>query len=66
MARELHDTLAQGLAGVILQLEALEAFLEKGDAGRAEAIAGQAKGRARGTRWPMRGAPLTICANKER
>ena len=49
MARELHDTLAQGLAGVILQLEALEAFLEKGDTAKAADIAGQAKGRARET-----------------
>jgi len=49
MARELHDTLAQGLAGVILQLEALEAFLEKGDMAKAADIAGQAKGRARET-----------------
>lgn len=49
MARELHDTLAQGLAGVILQLEALEAFLEKGDDAKAAEIAGQAKSRARTT-----------------
>lgn len=49
MARELHDTLAQGLAGVILQLEALEAFLEKGDDVKAAEIAAQAKSRARVT-----------------
>ncbi len=49
MARELHDTLAQGLAGLVLQLEALEAYLEKGDVGEAAAIAGTAKGRARST-----------------
>jgi len=47
MARELHDTLAQGLAGIILQLEALEAYLEKGDTTEATQIAGQAKNRAR-------------------
>ncbi|MCP5096643.1 MAG: sensor histidine kinase [Chloroflexi bacterium] len=47
MARELHDTLAQGLAGLILQLEAQEAFLERGDSEAAMAITGQAKDRAR-------------------
>ncbi|MCP4425862.1 MAG: sensor histidine kinase [Chloroflexi bacterium] len=49
MARELHDTLAQGLAGVILQLEALEAHLEKGSLYDATVITGQAKTRARAT-----------------
>ena len=49
MARELHDTLAQGLAGLVLQLEALEASLERGNTDRAEQIAGQAKDRARTT-----------------
>ncbi len=47
MARELHDTLAQGLAGLVLQLEALQANLEKGDTHKAGLIAGQAKDRAR-------------------
>ncbi len=49
MARELHDTLAQGLAGLILQLEALEAQLGKGEVTKAALIAGQAKDRARAT-----------------
>jgi NarL family two-component system sensor histidine kinase YdfH len=49
MARELHDTLAQGVAGLVLQLEALEASLERGNAEKAERIAGQAKERARST-----------------
>ena len=49
MARELHDTLAQGLAGLVLQLEALEANLEHGDTQTAAHIAGQAKSRARST-----------------
>ena len=49
MARELHDTLAQGLAGVILQLEALEAHLEKGRLAEATLITGQTKTRARAT-----------------
>lgn len=49
MARELHDTLAQGLAGVILQLEALEAHLERGHTEKAAGIVTQVKGRARAT-----------------
>ncbi len=49
MARELHDTLAQGLAGLVLQLEALEAYLEKGNRDQAVHIAAQAKERARST-----------------
>jgi NarL family two-component system sensor histidine kinase YdfH len=49
MARELHDTLAQGLAGLVLQLEALEASLERDEPQKALAIAGQAKERARTT-----------------
>jgi NarL family two-component system sensor histidine kinase YdfH len=49
MARELHDTLAQGLAGLILQLEAAEAHLETGNQNRAQAVVGQAMQRARTT-----------------
>ena len=49
MARELHDTLAQGLAGLVLQLEALEASLERDNTEQATQIAGQAKERARTT-----------------
>ncbi|MBE2224920.1 MAG: hypothetical protein IAF02_25490, partial [Anaerolineae bacterium] len=49
MARELHDTLAQGLAGLVLQLEALEASLERDNTAQAVQIAGQAKERARTT-----------------
>ncbi|HEU4326148.1 MAG TPA: sensor histidine kinase [Roseiflexaceae bacterium] len=47
MARELHDTLAQGLAGLILQLEAVEAHLAQGRAARAQEIVRQAMARAR-------------------
>jgi HAMP domain-containing protein len=49
MARELHDTLAQGVAGMILQLEAVKHHLESGHNKRAETIVGQALERARGT-----------------
>ena len=47
MARELHDTLAQGLAGLILQLEAVEAHLSNGRTVRAQEIVQQAMVRAR-------------------
>ncbi len=49
MARELHDTLAQGLAGLILQIEGLEAHLEQGNTDKVAEIADQAKSRARTT-----------------
>jgi NarL family two-component system sensor histidine kinase YdfH len=49
MARELHDTLAQGLAGLILQLEAADSHLESGDAGRAQQVVQGAMRRARST-----------------
>ena len=49
MARELHDTLAQGLAGLILQLEAADSHLEGGDPAQAQAVVQQAMRRARTT-----------------
>jgi NarL family two-component system sensor histidine kinase YdfH len=49
LARELHDTLAQGLAGVALQLEAADAQLEQGGADRAQAIVRHAMEHARET-----------------
>lgn len=49
MARELHDTLAQGLAGLILQLEAADSHLEAGNQARAQAVVQQAMQRARTT-----------------
>ena len=49
MARELHDTLAQGLAGLILQLEAVDKQLAHGRPERAQTIAAQAMERARTT-----------------
>jgi NarL family two-component system sensor histidine kinase YdfH len=47
MARELHDTLAQGLVGVSLQLEALDAYLQQGNTERAKQLADQMKNRTR-------------------
>ena len=49
MARELHDTLAQGLAGLILQLEAAKSQLEAGRTTRTGEIIDQAMVRARAT-----------------
>ncbi|MCB0014638.1 MAG: hypothetical protein KDE34_22140, partial [Anaerolineales bacterium] len=49
MARELHDTLAQGLTGLALQLEAVEASLERENTVQALQITAQAKDRVRMT-----------------
>ncbi len=49
MARELHDTLAQGLAGLLLQLEAADSHLDAGRGERAQGIVQQAMARARAT-----------------
>ena len=49
MARELHDTLSQGLAGLILQLEAADAHLSKERPERAQEIIAQAMEQARAT-----------------
>jgi len=50
MARELHDTLSQGLAGLILQLEAADAHLTHQRHDKAQSIIGNA----------MEGARLTL------
>ncbi|MCL4393949.1 MAG: histidine kinase dimerization/phosphoacceptor domain-containing protein [Chloroflexi bacterium] len=63
MARELHDTLAQGLAGLILQLEAADSHLASGNHERAQAILQQAMTRARAT---LADARSTICAPASR
>ena len=49
MARELHDTLSQGLAGVILQLEAADAHLTHNHHDKAQSIIGNAMEQARVT-----------------
>ena len=49
IARELHDTLSQGLAGLILQLEAADAHLSQDHPQRAREIVQQAMERARAT-----------------
>jgi two-component system, NarL family, sensor histidine kinase YdfH len=49
MARELHDTLSQGLAGLILQLEAVDAHLAGSRPERARSILQQSMEKARET-----------------
>lgn len=56
MARELHDTLSQDVAALVLQLEAANAHLEAGRDGRAQVIVQQAMARARSTLHDARAA----------
>lgn len=49
MARDLHDTLAQGLAGIIMQLEAVQAHLENQNTQRAQSIIKGSMSQARKT-----------------
>ncbi|MFZ5881368.1 MAG: sensor histidine kinase [Chloroflexota bacterium] len=56
MARELHDTLAQGVAGLVLQLEAVKAHLAANRTDRAAAIVEQSIARARSTLAESRAA----------
>lgn len=65
MARELHDTLAQGLAGLILQLEAADSHLARGNAQRAQTIIEQAMTRARATLTDARRAIDDLRANED-
>lgn len=54
MARELHDTLAQGLAGLVMQLEAVDELLARGEADRARDLVQRAMARARATHGEAR------------
>ncbi len=56
IARELHDTLSQGLAGLVLQLEAVKAHLEAKRGERALVIINQSLARARSTLADSRAA----------
>jgi len=49
MAQELHDTLAQGLAGLIMQLDAADSHLEEGNIPKAQETVQRAMDRARTT-----------------
>ncbi len=77
IARELHDTLAQGVSGLVLQLEAVKAHLEAGRDERALAIIEQSLARARSTLADSRATiddlravpdnlPEAMCAKTER
>ncbi|HNQ93407.1 MAG TPA: sensor histidine kinase [Anaerolineales bacterium] len=56
MARELHDTLAQGVAGLVLQLEAVKAHLASNRNERAAAVVEQSIARVRSTLAESRAA----------
>lgn len=56
LARELHDTLSQGLAGLILQLEAADAHLSNNRSDKAHAIVADAMVQARFTLADARSA----------
>ena len=47
MARELHDTLAQGVAGLVLQLEAVKHHLNEGEIAESQMIVADATTQAR-------------------
>jgi signal transduction histidine kinase len=47
MARELHDTLAQGVAGLVLQLEAVKHHLSEGEVAESQLIVAEASTQAR-------------------
>ena len=47
MARELHDTLAQGVAGLVLQLEAVKHLLSEGEVAESQQIVAEAGTQAR-------------------
>ena len=47
MARELHDTLAQGVSGLVLQLEAVKHYLETGEIAESQLIISEAATQAR-------------------
>ena len=49
IARELHDTLAQGLTGIILQLDAVDHYLDKGNAAKAQELVQRSMKAARET-----------------
>ena len=64
MARELHDTLSQGLAGLILQLEAVDAHLAGNRPKQAGMILPQVHGQGRVTPWRKPARLSMICASR--
>jgi two-component system, NarL family, sensor histidine kinase YdfH len=65
MARELHDTLAQGVAGMIMQLEAANSHLTNGRHDRAQTIVQDTMARARTTLTEARAAIDNLRAQEE-
>lgn len=66
LAREIHDTLAQQLTGIVLELEAADTLLNRGSEGRARSSVEKARELARGALqearrsvWNLRPAPLS-------
>jgi signal transduction histidine kinase len=66
LAREIHDTLAQQLTGIVLELEAADTLLNRGSEGRARSsvekareLARAALQEARRSVWNLRPAPLS-------
>ncbi len=66
LAREIHDTLAQQLTGIVLELEAADTLLNRGSEGRARSSVERARELARGALqearssvWNLRPAPLS-------
>ncbi len=71
MAREIHDTLAQGFTGIVLQLEAAEQALDKDNKqvqehlNRARALARESLNEARRSVWALRSQALEQLPLKE-
>ena len=65
MARELHDTLVQGTAGLVLQLEAIKAHHEQEHEDRVQELLEQALKRARSTLAESRAAIEDLRAQDE-
>lgn len=63
MGRELHDTLAQGLAGLIMQLEAIDSHLENCNSDGARAVVERALARARSSLAEARRAIMALRAS---
>ena len=66
LAREIHDTLAQQLTGIVLELEAADTLLNRGSERRAQSSVEKARELARGALqearrsvWNLRPAPLS-------
>lgn len=66
MARDLHDTLAQGVAGLIMRLEAADAHLSRGNTERTGEIIKQSMQQARRTLADAREQSIIYGSNQRR